>query len=201
MSEARRNPRIAILGWGSLLWDKRSDFDEQHEDWQPGGPAVPLEFSRVSSSRDGVLTLVIDTINGALCPTAYAISKRRSPDDAVADLRCRDGTIMRHMGFYFRDASRQCVPQAPKTIAGWAVDRDFDVVVWTGLPGNFQEKVGEPFSVESATRHIQRLPPAAKSRAAEYVWRAPEFVQTPLRTTLQASPWFPPRPDGGRKNS
>jgi hypothetical protein len=26
--------------------------------------------------------------------------------------------------------------------------------------------------------------------AAEYVWRVPDFVVTPLRETLQAEPWF-----------
>jgi hypothetical protein len=46
----------------------------------------------------------------------------------------------------------------PETIAGWAAEHDLDVVVWTGLPGNFREKVGEPFSVEAPIRHDQGLP-------------------------------------------
>jgi hypothetical protein len=104
MSEARNHPRIAILGWGSLLWDKRPEFDDHHGEWQTDGPALPLEFTRVSTSRGGARTLVIDPVHGTMCPTAYAISKRRNPEDAIADLRCREGTIMRHMGFYFREA-------------------------------------------------------------------------------------------------
>ncbi len=71
MVEAKKHPRIAILGWGSLLWDKRPDFDEQHDDWQFDGPVLPLEFCRVSSSRGGVLTLVIDPVHGTSCPAAY----------------------------------------------------------------------------------------------------------------------------------
>ncbi len=80
------------------MWDKRPDFDEQHDDRQFDGPApaLPLEFSRVSSSRGGVLTLVIDPVHDTSCPAADAIGKRRNPDDAIADLRCREGTIMRH---------------------------------------------------------------------------------------------------------
>ena len=34
---------IAILGWGSLLWDERPEFDGQHGDWKFDGPVVPLE--------------------------------------------------------------------------------------------------------------------------------------------------------------
>jgi len=56
---------IAILGWGSLLWDKNHDFDNQHESWKFDGPLLPLEFSRISKSRDNALTLVIDELNGS----------------------------------------------------------------------------------------------------------------------------------------
>jgi hypothetical protein len=79
MVEAKKHRRIAILGWGSLPWDKRPNFDQQHDDWQFDGPALPPEFSRVSSSICGVLTLVIGAVHGTSCPAAYAISKRRNP--------------------------------------------------------------------------------------------------------------------------
>lgn len=98
----RNNPKIAILGWGSLLWDIRPEFDEYHELWQFDGPDLPLEFSRVSSSRKGALTLVIDEANGATCRSAYALSTHREPDEAIADLRCREGTLMRHRGVHGR---------------------------------------------------------------------------------------------------
>ena len=56
--------KITVLGWGSLLWDKRPEFDEQHDAWQSDGPYLKIEFSRVSSTRNGALTLVLDTKNG-----------------------------------------------------------------------------------------------------------------------------------------
>lgn len=184
------NPKIAILGWGSLLWDLRLEFDEHHEPWQFDGPELPLEFSRVSSSRKGALTLVIDEANGATCRSAYALSKRRDPDDAIADLRCREGTVMRRIGVYFRDGSRAGKPTIPATIPPWADRLGIDVVVWTGLPSNFEEEVKRPFSVENAIRHLQSLPADVKPDAAEYIWRAPDLVDTPLRRALQAEPWF-----------
>lgn len=52
--------KIAILGWGSLIWDKRNL--RLAGEWQVGGPVLPIEFSRVSGY--GRLTLVIDPLHG-----------------------------------------------------------------------------------------------------------------------------------------
>lgn len=188
MTKAR--PKIALLGWGSLLWDKRPEFDEHHEEWQPEGPMLPLEFSRYSTSRNGALTLVIDPANGAQCRSAFAMSTRRDPDDAIADLRCREGSVMRRMGYHFRDGSRQCQPPVPDTIPPWAALHDIDVVVWTGLPSNFEEKVKKPFSVENAKDHLQSLPDEAKVGALKYIRQSRDLVVTPLRTALAQEAWF-----------
>ena len=56
--------KIAILGWGSLLWDKHPEFDEQHAEWHFDGPRLKIEFSRVSTLRNSALTLVLDTKSG-----------------------------------------------------------------------------------------------------------------------------------------
>ena len=97
---------------------------------------------------------------------------------------------MNRIGFYFADGSRKGAPNVPPTIPVWAKEKKLDVVVWTGLPSNFLEIAKEPFSVEAAIRHLQNLPPDAKAMAAEYVWRAPVLVQSPLRKALQGEPWF-----------
>jgi hypothetical protein len=192
MNEQKKaiTPRIALLGWGSLIWDEWPEFDKYHKEWQPNGPLLPLEFSRVSETRKGALTLVIDPQYGTLCKTAYAVSTRRDPADAIADLRSREGTLMKRVGFYFANRSRTCEPKVPESIASWAAEMRFDVVVWTGLSSNFKDKKKEDYSVAAASRHIQSLSLEGKSMAAEYVWRAPAFVQTPLRIALQTLPWF-----------
>ncbi len=186
--------KIAILGWGSLLWDKRPEFDEQHEDWQPDGPFLKIEFSRVSKTRNDALTLVLDAKNGTSCQVAYALSKRKKPDDAICDLRSREGTILKNIGYYFADDSRKQSHEEEnlKSIQGWAIEKKIDVVAWADLESNFQEKskCNKPFSVENALNHIQALNSEGKAKAAEYVWRAPAFVNTPLRMALESQPWF-----------
>ena len=182
--------RVAILGWGSLLWDERPEFDETLDDWQLDGPILPLEFSRVSVSRKRALTLVIDSENGTDCRVAYAMSKRRCPEDAIVDLRCREGTAMKRMGFYFVDGRSRCEPEVPDAIVSWAKEKALDVVIWTGLPSNFRKKVNKDFSVKAAIEHVQGLPPEGKAIAATYVWRAPSFIQTKLRVALETEPWF-----------
>lgn len=184
-------PRIALLGWGSLIWDVRPEFDDQHGTWQDDGPVLPLEFSRVSGvTRGRALTLVIDTANGSDCTVKYALSKRRDPEDAIADLRGREGTIVKRIGFWFANGSRKYEFGVPVAIAPWAQERRFDAVIWTALESNFKEETGENFSVDAAITHLKSLPAEGKAMAAEYVWRAPSLVNTPLRRALQGEPWF-----------
>lgn len=190
-------PQIALLGWGSLLWEPSHEFDEHRGDWRYNGPTLSLEFSRVSTSRLGALTLVIDEGHGVPTTTAWCLSKRARAEDAVADLRCREGCPLRHIArLDVPGADGQQPEGAAVAIAHWARERKLDVVVWTALPSNFQEEVQRPFELNAAIDYIQQLPAAAKVRAAEYVWRAPEFVKTPLRDALQQEPWFAPRRGG-----
>ena len=186
--------KIAILGWGSLLWDKRSEFDEQHEEWQFDGPSLKIKFSRVSKTRNGALTLVLDTKSGRRCQVAYAFSKRKNPDDAICDVRSREGTTLKNVGFHFVNNSRKQAREEEvlKTVQNWASDKKIDVVVWTDLESNFQEEseCKKPFSIEAALCHIQALDSQGKAKAAEYIWRTHAFVATPLREALQSQPWF-----------
>jgi Protein of unknown function (DUF2971) len=194
LSEPRSKsvPKIAILGWGSLLWDKsRKEFDEWHEDWRLDGPVLKLEFSRKSTTRLNALTLVIDPVHGQQCQVAYAMSKRASPEEAIADLRAREKAKGENIGCIFGDGSRRQSRDANSidVISQWAKDKYIDIVLWTDLPSSFDGVAKHDF-LKAAVNHVQRLPPEGKAMAAEYVWRAPDFVVTPLRKTLQAEPWF-----------
>lgn len=60
--------KIAIIGWGSLIWNRGSDSNllKIIDDFKPGGPVFKIEFCRISS-RDKAnerVTLVIDEAHG-----------------------------------------------------------------------------------------------------------------------------------------
>jgi hypothetical protein len=184
---------IAILGWGSLLWEDRREFDRQHEQWRPDGPTLKIEFSRVSGSRDGALTLVLDDQFGSPMKVAWCLSKREGIEDAICDLRCREGTTLKNIGHVRVDAQHPppADPPSPKDlIIAWAREKHLGAVIWTALKSNFQAEGRPQFTVEAAVAWLKELPPAGKAKAAEYVWRAPDFVQTPVRSALQGEPWF-----------
>jgi hypothetical protein len=105
--------KIAVLGWGSLLWEKFAISTEPPSippdavlrltsDWVLGGPELPIEFSRVSSTRKGALTLVIDKKNGVSNPTYFAVSSYSNVNEAINNLRTREGTAERFIGYVNR---------------------------------------------------------------------------------------------------
>jgi len=182
-------PKIAILGWGSLLWEGGSDFDNWHDEWRLDGPTLKIEFSRVSNSRLGALTLVIDPCNGVGTRVAWCVSRRRDVEDAVADLRCREGTTMQNIGVVDLSADEDD-SYVGNALRAWGRTVELDFIVYTNLRSNFESEVKSPFTVDAAAAYVARLAPAAKAKAAEYVWRAPDFVVTPVRAALQVEPWF-----------
>lgn len=185
--------KIAILGWGSLLWEGGEQFENQHSAWQYDGPSLKLEFSRISSSRLGALTLVIDPEHGSMTTVAWCLSKRNDPLDAICDLRCREGTTVQNIGRVFLGNMRRnhsFNKDSRQAVVSWARAKQLDVVVWTDLQSNFSDKKGTPFSIQASLSYLRTLSPEAKSKAAEYIWRAPDFVQTPLRAALQQESWF-----------
>jgi len=182
--------KIAILGWGSLLWDQRPGFDLFHGAWSADGPQLPLEFSGVSKTRLGALTLVIDESFGSSCLTQYALSTRTSADEAISDMALRENTTRDWIGYYFPSSGETGKPKLHQTIKIWAAQKKFDAIVWTGHPNRFEENTGAPFSVDAAKNYLKSLPANAQQKALEYISRAPALVDTPLRRALENDAWF-----------
>jgi len=179
--------RIAILGWGSLIWCPRQ---LQYEgEWQQDGPVLPIEFSRISS--DGRLTLVIDTQRGVDTPTRFVASSHTDLKSAIENLRDRECTLERNIGYIdvvngqqrCRNGERVC-----QAIRDWAAELGFDAVIWTDLLPKFEE--GKPFTVENAVAYLQSLSPAKAACAREYIRNAPQEVDTPLRRRLDEVGWL-----------
>ena len=181
--------RIAILGWGSLIWCPRGL--PQEGSWEKGGPHLPIEFSRISS--DGRITLVIDPTNGESVPTRFALSPRADLEDAICDLRTREGTTATNIGFIdLKHGTERCkvYPKAAAVIHDWAKGKEFDGVVWTDLPPNFQDELRMPFSLENAQKYLNGLPKSVAQQARKYIQNAPPEVDTPLRRNLLQSGWL-----------
>jgi hypothetical protein len=177
---------IVIVAWGSLVPQPRAL--PLASTWQRGGPALKVEFSRVS--RDARPTLVIDAINGAAAVTRYALSPRKDLGDAIADLRDREGTSRKWIGFLdikrtmrSRDEFKEHADIFPE-VERWLRHSGHQAAVWTALQPNFQPQTGHPFSVESGLKYLLSLPRSAQREALRYIREAPEEVCTPLRTAV-----------------
>ncbi len=185
--------KIAILGWGSLLWDPR-DL-QRSTAFELTGPSLPIEFCRIS--KDHRLTLIIDETFGTFCQTYAATSALTTLDEAVENLRLREGmSSAADVGFAdltsqkrSRNATR-LHPHMVETIADWALHAGYDAAIWTALESHFEDRTTEPFSVNAALRFLETLEQRdaeAFTRALTYIRRAPEATQTPVRdrTTAQ----------------
>jgi hypothetical protein len=156
------------------LWDDtHPKFNAQIAAWHYDGPILPIEFSRISRTRGGALTLVIDPENGSPVRTAWCLSRRTAFADAIDDLRQRESTDPRGVGYVHGGEEQARDASVLKIIQEWTVAHKLDGAVWTDLASNFQKEKGRPFSIEAAREHLLRLPDTAKTQARLYFLRAP----------------------------
>lgn len=174
--------KIAIIGWGSLLWDRKEWFDSKHEEWQEGGPVLPIEFSRISRSRGNILTPVIDPRHGSQCPTAWCLSNREDFMDTICDIRQREGVLYKYINWIkFADNVHNCpFPEIELIISNWMASKYIDVTVWTGTQPNFQRITGNRFSIQTAFEYIQTSNMIANPKWIDYLSKLPSFVSTPF---------------------
>ncbi|MBI5559837.1 MAG: hypothetical protein HY883_01000 [Deltaproteobacteria bacterium] len=169
--------KIAIIGWGSLIWDPRELPREGT--WQDDGPELKIEFSRIS--KDARLTLVLDVANGTPVKTKYVMSPRTSLDDAIEDLREREGKVGKCIGWVDIVKNTSSANCTHKQVAEWCRDKGFDAAIWTDLPPNFEKETKKPFSVDNAIIYLKSLPKNVRKEALKYIRNAPECVKTSLR--------------------
>lgn len=197
------NGRIAVIGWGSLLWDLDDLAPKIEGPWlMRAGPALPFEFSRISPKRQLALVLCLDPEQGAPCPTNAILSIRADIHEAAEDLRARErakeigfiGAFCARTGYH-----RSRLPEVAPIFANWCEATGAAGAVWTDLDSNFSEMSGADFSITAAIAYLRTLAGAPFDEAVRYIERAPETTETPLRAALRADPWW--RGEIARRNA
>lgn len=176
--------KIAIIGWGSLIWCPGSL--RLSSLWRGDGPKLPIEFARISS--DERLTLVVHS-QGQKVTTYWAFSAFQAMPDAIRNLRERENCGSRCIG----TLQRGKLPARGYTqqIKIWLdAHGDVDAVIWTALPSNWQEKRKKKFTIKDALAYLAELEArgqtagAALSRTREYIRNTPSQIQTRLRRKI-----------------
>jgi cation transport regulator ChaC len=174
--------KIAVLGWGSLIWDPRNLHTTG--EWLGDGPQLPIEFARVS--EDGRLTLV-------LFPSAEKVQvlwnymNTGDLGEAIENLREREGKRTRTecIGFVkINNEGYRCnvIPDITSDIKQWAKEKSINAVIWTDLPSNFTE-----FTEGNVVKYLESLKHNSKKRAEaeKYIRKAPPQIKTKMRKVIE----------------
>ncbi|MGH8924015.1 MAG: hypothetical protein ACRDWA_05140 [Acidimicrobiia bacterium] len=180
---------IAVIAWGSLVWDP--GILHLRTRWHGDGPALPLEFARISAG--GRLTLVIFP-EGETRTTYWAVSKIDKLDHARSNLAEREGTSVDAIHFHAREPSGHVRTSADaivtKTVGDWLDSHDgLDAAIWTGLTSNWLSKRGDQFSIDDAVGYLSGLRGSELDAAREYVTRAASQIDTPVRRAMRDRGW------------
>lgn len=192
--------KIAVLGWGSLIWNpvrESGRLDLADDKWFPDGPQLPIEFARIS--RDRRLTLVI-------CPAAekvpvlWAMMASNSLDEAINNLRNVEGirpsseNRIGYVNLQSGEKRSNVVADVADEIRRWARLKKAEAVIWTDLPPNFEEKTRTELTEENVIIYLSNLPADSKTMkmAEEYIRRAPRQIKTRLRSAIEKNfEWRP----------
>lgn len=183
-----------ILGYGSLIWDLDDLAPHVELPWYMGeGPALPMEFSRISAKRKMGLVVVLDPEHGDPCETHAVRSTKRDIHAVADDLKRREratdigyiGAVCLRTGF-----ERSHDADIAARVRRWCEARQVDGAVWTDLPRNFTQHTGAAFSLDDGLAYLRTLSGENLREAVRYIDNAPAATDTPLRRMLQADPWW-----------
>lgn len=178
--------KIAILGWGSLIWSPQTLNYNTTLGWQTNGPILPIEFARIS--KDGRLTLVI-TEEGTKVNTLYAISSYQTINEAVLNLQKREGTIKKRIGVYNKTTNIFSPDnfKFKEAIKQWISKEDIDAVIWTNLPEKWSIEKQDNLLIDSNKRvkYLQELSVNKRAKAEEYIRKTPTQIKTKYRAIIE----------------
>jgi len=178
--------RIAILGWGSLLWNPGNLKNERK--WHSDGPWLPIEFARTSNleekkDRRPYLSLVIYAHAG-LVRTYWDMSLLTEMADACLDLQKREGCSIDEIACLPKGTTAwsSATPGLEGRIQEWLDSHRsaVDAVIWTNLGWKFAG--ASRFTAEDGMKWLRSLREARKhDTCEEYIRKAPSQTDTCLR--------------------
>jgi hypothetical protein len=183
---------IAVLAWGSLVWQPANDHGElrlrPNDRWREDGPLLPVEFARISS--DGRLSLVVVPGYGTESRVLWRPSALDDLDAAIDNLAEREtGAPRRSIHAIDSDGSFHGDGHVDvfARVAAWIERTGVGAAIWAGLtPGDrWTEHGHDGFSHDAAVSYVRSLEGDARARAVEYIRNAPPQVDTPVRRALR----------------
>ena len=194
--------RIAVIAWGSLIYDPRNL--KLRTQWFPTGPSLPVEFCRVTTTRDrNPVRLTLALLPGAeLVRTYWAELDYPDIDTARRALAEAEGTTgqqrLQKIGLWSKDGRLEGrLDFVNQHIAKWAASEDLVGVVWTDLPPNLPKSGGGTYEefedslLDEAIAHFRRyendrtIDPSWFAAARDYVETAPTQTATRCRAALE----------------
>jgi len=183
---------IAILGWGSLIWDLEILEPHVEGDWQMAtGPRLPMEFSRISPKRKMGLVVCLDPEAGVACETHVIRSARADIHAAVDDLAARERAPLARIGAWHNSGiSQGRMPTVVGQVEKWCRAYGWAGAVWTDLEPNFHAYTERAFDVDAAVAYLKTLDGENLTEAVNYIDSAPAQTRTPLREALKDDVWW-----------
>lgn len=171
--------KIACLGWGSLVWDKR-DLPITG-DWMKDGPTVQVEFLRQSGGNR--ITLVLHE-SAKSVQSLWALMTSGDINTAVASLQKREGMpTTKKIGVWKVGITN---PPCIGDLSHWSSLHGIDAVIWTNLPPKFAGEDHRVPNVDEVISHLRSLSGKQREDAEEYVRKAPKQTDTLFRKRIEA---------------
>ena len=184
--------QIAILGWGSLIWDLEILTPHTTGEWlMEHGPRLPMEFSRISPKRKLGLVVCLDPAVGVECTTNVIQSAKEDISHTIDDLAARERAPLDLIGAVHADGLQKGrMPEVCNAVSEWCEANGWDGAVWTDLEPNFFDYTQQGFTIDAGLMYLRTLSGENLIEAHNYIESAPHQTRTPLRTALATDPWW-----------
>ncbi|ARJ43428.1 hypothetical protein B1H58_16220 [Pantoea alhagi] len=169
--------KIACLAWGSLIW--KPENLPLAFDWNPDGPVMPIEFSRVGDQ--GELATAI-CMNAPPVQVYWALLDTNTLQHAISSLREREKIPDSR-----EDSVGKFLLKSMPTgvLANWAVAQKLDAVIWTALPPRFSGLEGRIPCAEDILEYLGLLEGEKLQHAQNYLKKVPANINTPYRKLVR----------------